>query len=118
LSLGTKHGITHVEYGGIITSPFQQNQISKAAQLKKQARKFDARLKAEREHWWSVPSPPLLVTLRADTAKLPGGILLQMNHDVSISAIHKRKAVPTGDFNVLPEAVLENVEHADLKVCG
>src|ERR1039457_3110942 len=106
------------ERGGVIETPYYKQQQSKAARLRKQAKKFDARLEAEREHWWTVPSPPLLITLHADSGKLPGGILLQMDHDVSISAIHKRKAGPTGDFNAVPEAVLENAEHADLEVCG
>jgi hypothetical protein len=114
LALSTKHGVKGIEYGGIIETPFYKQQKNKADRLKRQAEKFDALLEAERELWWTVPSPPLLITLHEDSGKVPGGILLQMDHDVSISAIHKRKAVPTGDFNAVPDAVLENVEHAYL----
>jgi len=117
LALSTKHGITGIEYGGMIVTPHYQQQKRKTERLKQQAKKFDARLKAEREHWWTVASPPLLITLHTNSGKLPGGIQLHMDHDVSISAIHHRKAVPTGDFSAVPEAILENVEHGDMDVC-
>jgi len=78
---------------------------------------IDRLLEEQREHWWTVPSPPMLITLHADAGNLPGGILLRMDHDVSISAIRKRAATLTGDFNAVPEAILENVEHGDMDVC-
>jgi hypothetical protein len=90
LSLGTKHGITHVEYGGIITSPFQQNQISKAARLRKQAKKFDSELAKQREEWVLIPPSNMTITLHEDAGAVPAGLALSMSHEVGRVVLHKR----------------------------
>jgi hypothetical protein len=88
--LGTKHGITHVEYGGIITSPFQQNQISKAARLKKQARKFDSELEKQRKKWVFIPPSNMTIMLHQNAGAVPAGLVLSVPHEVGRLLLHKR----------------------------
>jgi len=88
--LGTKHGITHVEYGGIITSPFQQNQISKAARLRKQAKKLDVRLEKQRQEWILSPPSNMTITLHHDAGALSSSLVLSVPHEVGRVILHRR----------------------------
>jgi hypothetical protein len=104
------------EYGGIITSPFQQNQINKAARLKKQAAKFDARLEKERQEWILSPPSNMAITLHEDAGEVPAGLVLSLPHEVGRMVLHKRladiiehdvtvDAVIDGDFEGAIEAM-------------
>jgi hypothetical protein len=106
LSLGTKHGITHVEYGGIITSPFQQNQISKTARLRKQARKFDAALLKERQEWILIPPSNMTVVLHEDAGAVPAALVLSVPHETGRMVIHKRLAAII-EHDVTVDAVID-----------
>jgi hypothetical protein len=58
-----------------------------------------------------------LITLHSSQGRIPGGVRLQIdNPEVPRWMIYKRAAVPTGDMNTQPDAVLENVEFDDFSL--
>lgn len=80
------------EHGGIITSPFQLTQISKAARLRKQAKKFDAELAKQRQEWVLSPPSNMTLTLHEDAGAVPSGLVLSVPHEVGRVVLHKRLA--------------------------
>jgi hypothetical protein len=107
LALSTKHGITGVEYGGIIETPHYQQQRRKTERLKQQARKFDAALDALRKEWIFVPPSNMTIILHQDAGAFPSGVSLSVNHEIGRVLLHRRAAqiVERDDFSI--DAVID-----------
>ncbi len=59
--------------------------------------------------------PPLLIQLGRDFKKLPAHISIELPRKIARALIMRREALPVGDFNVLPDLV---IEEDDLKHAG
>ena len=81
------------------------DKASRAAKRHNQA--IDKRLSEEHEHWWTAPSPPLLVTLHEDSGKLPARIVMELPREMSLSLILRRLAIPIANLATVPDAVIE-----------
>jgi hypothetical protein len=104
LALSTKHGITGIEYGGIIETPHYQQQRRKTERLKQQARKFDAALEAQRKEWIFVPPSAMVIHHHRNQ------LILCVPQTVGRTLLHRRECSIIERDYVAVDAVLEG-EH-------
>lgn len=89
--------------------------FTKQVKIHKRLRKQNAAIIRDAEAWrkhfrLDNPPPPLLITMRENAEGIPAGIIIEALPELSLALIRLRAATPVGDFNVVPDAVIEQDE--------
>jgi hypothetical protein len=101
----------------VITPPSYTKAVRLTQKLRKEAREEDKQAGERRKLWNMKHRTPLLVTLHKDEGRIPGGVRLQFDSpEIPRWMVYKRAALPTGNLEAVPDAVLENVEFDDFQL--